>query len=63
MAGDRAHFPRELEVKTLLASLANAMGAVAGFIETMADDELAALADRLERMTKIVDRERARRGS
>ena len=62
MAGDRAHWPKGTEAMRAISDLANAMQAVAGWLQTMTDDELAAWLDRLDRMRRIVLKERDRRG-
>jgi hypothetical protein len=61
MAGDRAHFPKGKEAKEAIANLNNAAGVVAGWIQTMGDDELEHLRQDLARMVSAVWAEKQRR--
>jgi hypothetical protein len=61
MAGDRAHFPKGQEAKEAIAALNNAAGVVAGWIQTMSDDELEHLRQDLARMVAAVWAEKERR--
>jgi hypothetical protein len=61
MAGDRAHFPKGQEAKEAIAALNNAAGVVAGWMQTMSDDELEHLRLDLARMVGAVWAEKARR--
>jgi hypothetical protein len=61
MAGDRAHFPKGQEAKEAIAALNNAAGVVAGWIQTMSDDELEHLRHDLARMVSAVWTEKERR--
>lgn len=61
MAGDRAHYPPPSIVEEAISDVGNAMQIVAGWLQTMTDDELEHLHETLLRSLRVVGKEQERR--
>lgn len=59
--GGRAQYPRGDECKEAIEQLGTAMTVLAGWLQTMSDDDLTHLEEALRKSLRIVEEERKRR--